>query len=316
MKRKKIILMSLIWVIAFIINTLSLTYPSRSISATQPTVYQSTVKQSNEDKSLNTPSYYLINAQNQDILLAQNETLQRAPASTVKLLTGLVAMQTLHEEDVVTLGNEVVIENSTLGLKPGDTLLVKDLLTALYLPSSNDAAVALAVAAKGSLPAFVEAMNQYALQLGCNSSRFQTPNGLPALDQYSTAQDLSKIAIDFIHNKTLMQYVEKEEGKVEWTGSNGLKKSIIVNNTNEFLGLYPGVQGLKTGTTTEAGQCLVTYITRMDGDLILVLLGSENRYKDTQNLLDRGISTLRTQAALRNIGSSPESMIQTPGFFQ
>lgn len=316
MKRKKIIFISLIVIIAFGINTISLTQPSRAFSATQPSVDRSSSAQFVSDENFNTPSYYLINTQNQDPLLAQNETVQRAPASTVKLLTGLVAMQTLREEDVVTVGKEVVIENSTLGLKPGDTISVKDLLTALYLPSANDAAVALAVAAKGSVPAFIEAMNLYALQLGCDSSRFQTSNGLPAADQFSTAQDLSKIALKFLENKMLMQYVEKEEGKVEWISPNGLKKSIVVNNTNEFLGVYPGVQGLKTGTTTEAGQCLITYITRPDGDLILVLLGSKNRYKDTQNLLDQGIATLRAQAALRNIGSNPESMIQSPGFFQ
>jgi D-alanyl-D-alanine carboxypeptidase (penicillin-binding protein 5/6) len=252
----------------------------------------------------------------QEVILDQNKGLQRPPASTVKLLTGLVALQSLHEEDVVTVGQEVVMENSTLGLKPGDTVLVKDLLTALFLPSANDAAVALAVAAKGSVSAFVESMNQYSLQLGCENSRFQTPNGLPAPDQFTTAEDLSKIALDFLKNKKLMQYVEKQEGKVEWTTSNGLKRSIIVKNTNEFLGVYPGVQGLKTGTTTEAGQCLVTYYTRADGDLILVLLGSENRYKDTKNLLDQGMAALRMRAALRNLGSSPESMIQSPGFYQ
>lgn len=316
MKRKKIALMSLILVIALGLNTLSLNHPSQVFSATQQNVDPASTIQSTSEKSTNTTSFYLINAQNQDILLAQNEFVQRAPASTVKLLTGLVALQTLHEEDVVTVGEEVLMENSTLGLKPGDKILVKDLLTALYLPSANDAAVALAVKAKGSVSAFVEAMNQYALQLGCNSSRFQTPNGLPAPDQFSTAEDLAKIALNFVQNKTLMQYVEKKEGKVEWTTSNGLKKSINVNNTNEFLGIYPGVEGLKTGTTTDAGQCLITYIARPDGNLILVLLGSENRYKDTKNLLDQGIAALRTSAALRNLGNSPESMIQAPGFFQ
>ncbi|HVJ48991.1 D-alanyl-D-alanine carboxypeptidase family protein [Desulfitobacterium sp.] len=330
MRRRILILISLIMVIAFGINAFSLFDPFLAFSATKsstarPDTSHSTTTSkpsasapsaSAPDKSLNTSSYYLINAQNQDILLAQNETVQRAPASTVKLLTGLVAMQSLREEDVVKVGDEVQMENSTLGLKPGDTILVKDLLTALYLPSANDAAVALAVKAKGSVSAFVEAMNQYALQLGCQNSRFQTPNGLPAPDQYTTAQDLAKIALSFTQHTTLMQYVQKKEGRVEWTTSNNLKKSIIVNNTNEFLSVYPGVQGLKTGTTTEAGQCLVTYITRTDGNLILVLLGSENRYKDTKNLLDQGLAALRTRAALWNLGSSPESLIQTPGFFQ
>ncbi|MEA4902943.1 D-alanyl-D-alanine carboxypeptidase family protein [Desulfitobacterium sp.] len=312
MKRKIHIGLSLILIIVLGISVIPLVHPSPSFAVlgTQST------SQSTFDAGLDSPSYYLINAQNQEVLLAQNEAIQRPPASTVKLLTGLVAMQTLKEDDVVKVGEEVNIENSTLGLKPGDTILVKDLLTALFLPSANDAAVALAVKAKGSVPAFVEAMNQYAHQLGCDSSNFQTPNGLPASDQYSTARDLAKIASEFIQNETLMKYVEKQEGKVEWTTSSGLKRSIIVHNLNEFLGIYPGVEGLKTGTTSEAGQCLVTYITRPDGNLILVLLGSKNRYHDTKNLLDQGMAIVRTKAALRNLGSSPESMVQASGFFQ
>lgn len=312
MKRKIHIGLSLILIIVLGISVIPLVYssPSFAVLGTQST------SQSTFDAGLNSPSYYLINAQNQEVLLAQNEAIQRPPASTVKLLTGLVAMQTLKEDDVVKVGEEVNIENTTLGLKPGDTILVKDLLTALFLPSANDAAVALAVKAKGSVPAFVEAMNQYALQLGCDSSSFQTPNGLPASDQYSTAQDLAKIASEFIQNETLMKYVEKQEGKVEWTTSSGLKRSIIVHNTNEFLGIYPGVEGLKTGTTSEAGQCLVTYITRSDENLILVLLGSKNRYQDTKNLLDQGMAIVRTKAALKNLGSSPESLVQASGFFQ
>lgn len=324
MKRKKILLISSILIILLSLNIPSLTNPLQAFSDTQlnqdddgqSSSVQFTTRQSLPEGSLDNPSYYLISVDKQEVILAQDETLQRPPASTVKLLTGLVAMESLREDDVVIVGQEVVMENSTMGLQPGDTILVKDLLTALFLPSANDAAVALAIAAKGSVPDFIEAMNQYALKLGVNSSRFQTANGLPALDQFSTAQDLSKIALHFIKNESLMQYVEKEEGKVEWTTSNGLKKRVTVYNTNQLLSVYPGVQGLKTGTTTEAGQCLITYIQRPDGDLILVLLGSENRYKDTTDLLDQGMAAIRTQAALRNLGSSPESMIQAPGFFQ
>lgn len=316
MKRFSLIILSLILGFIFSINIISNTSLSSAAFAAQPTTQKSTPANSSLTEGIDTPSYYLIDVQNQNILLSQNDTVHRPPASTVKLLTGLVAMESLNEDDTVTVGNEVLIQDTTLGLKPGDTIKVKDLLTAIYLASANDAAVALAVKAKESLPAFIESMNNYALELGCKDSHFQTPNGLPASDQYTTAHDLAKIAIKFTQNKTLMDYVRQKEGKVEWTTSNGLKRSIKIYNTNEFLGVYPGVQGLKTGTTTEAGQCLVTYVSRADGDLILVLLGSRNRYKDTKDLLDQGIAALRTRAALRSISKSPESLIQSPGFVQ
>lgn len=313
-KRKIFIFFCTISIIAFGINVLHVFDTPLSYTAAQRTT--TIPSTSTAEQNTNTTSYYLFSAQNQDAILAHNETTHRAPASTVKLLTGLVAMQSLNEDEMVKVGSEVQIENSTLGLKPGDTIRVRDLLTAIYLDSANDAAVALAVKAKGSLPKFLEGMNQYALQLGCQNSQFQTPNGLPAPDQYTTAQDLSKIAVAFTQNKMLMQYVQEKEGRVEWTSSNGQKKSVQVRNTNEFLGVYPGDEGLKTGTTTEAGQCLVSYITRPDGNLILVLLGSKNRYQDTLELLDQGVAAIRTRAALRNLSSSPEFLIHAPGFYQ
>ncbi|WP_434512478.1 D-alanyl-D-alanine carboxypeptidase family protein [Desulfitobacterium sp. AusDCA] len=319
MKRNRLIILGLLSSVLFFIfsmNIFSNTSVTSAALAAQPQTPNSIPSNSGLTESLDTPSYYLIDVKNQNILLSQNDTVHRPPASTVKLLTGLVAMQTLNEDDTVTVGNEVLIQDTTLGLKPGDTIKVKDLLTAIYLESANDAAIALAVKAKESLPAFIESMNNYAIELGCKDSHFQTPNGLPASDQYTTAQDLAKIAIKFTQNKTLMDYVRQKEGKVEWTTSNGLKRSIKVYNTNEFLGIYPGVQGLKTGTTTEAGQCLVTYVSRSDGDLILVLLGSRNRYKETKGLLDQGIAALRTRAALQSISKNSESLVQSPGFIQ
>lgn len=319
MKHKSLIIFSLSLVCLLSGNIISTTaiYPAALAAQTQPTKsIASNSSNSNLPESLNTTSYYLIDLNTNNVILSQNDTTQRPPASTVKLLTGLVAMETLNENDTVTVGNEVLIEDSTLGLKPGDTIKVKDLLTAIYLPSANDAAIALAVKAKGSLSAFIDSMNKYALELGCKDSHFQTPNGLPVSDQYTTAQDLSKIANKFTQNKTLMEYAQQKEGKVEWTTSNGLKRSIKVYNTNEFLGIYPGDQGLKTGTTSEAGQCLVTYVTRPDGDLILVLLGSKNRYKETKTLLDQGLAAMRTRAALQTLSKSPSSLIQGPGFLQ
>lgn len=267
-------------------------------------------------KPLQSSSYFMINVQSQQTLLAKDETLRRAPASTVKLLTGIVAMEKLKEEDEIQVGEEVAdIDGSKLGLQPGDKIRVEELYKALYVMSANDAAIALAVAAYGSVDEFVKAMNETAKKIGATDSHFQTPNGLPYPDQYTTARDLSQIALTFIQKEELMKYVRLKEAKVEWTRANGINLSIPVKNTNQLLGIYPGDTGLKTGTTTEAGECLVTYITRPDGDILLTLLGSKDRYAETIELLDQGISMLRTQAALQNITSHPESIFTVPGFF-
>lgn len=269
-----------------------------------------------DNSSPETSSYLMLNVRTEEKLLAANEDVKRAPASTVKLLTGMVVMDKLRENDLIRVGEEVKnTEGSVIGLQSGDQILVKDLLTALYLESANDAAVVLAIAAYGTMDAFLNAMNQFADKIGSSNSLFKTPNGLPHPDQFTTAHDLSLIAVEFISKEELMKYVKMKEGTVEWTRSSGYKQKKLVKNTNQLLAIYPGDIGLKTGTTTEAGQCLVTYITRPDGDVLLVLLGSKQRYKDTIELLDLGMAKIRTRSALKNITSHPDSLIYAPGFY-
>ncbi|WP_291299989.1 D-alanyl-D-alanine carboxypeptidase family protein [Desulfosporosinus sp. BICA1-9] len=260
-------------------------------------------------------SYVLLDPQTNQILKSQNPDLQRAPASTLKLLTGLIAEESLKETDIVKVGPEVTVEGSRLGLSPGDEISVDDLLTALYVNSSNDAAAALAVKISGSIPEFAQKMNNYATALGCQNSRFTNPHGMPDPDQYTTASDFAVIANHFIKNEKLMKYVQKNHARVQWKDAQGKIRNAELQNTNLLLGVYPGDRGLKTGTTTEAGQCLVTYVTRADGDLLLVLFGSEQRYKDTINLLDEAWAEQRSKAALRDLSKDPRSLIVSPGLF-
>ncbi|TGE37104.1 D-alanyl-D-alanine carboxypeptidase [Desulfosporosinus fructosivorans] len=270
---------------------------------------------SNKDLSTQDESYVLIDPQTTQILKSYNADLKRAPASTTKLLTGLVAEKTLQDTDVVSVGPEVNIEGSQLGLSPGDQISVKELLTALYVHSSNDAAAALAVKISGSIPAFAEEMNNYAATLGCTDSQFTNPHGMPDPDLYTTANDLSKIASQFLKNERLMKLVKLPHARIQWKDAKGNPRQGEFDNTNLLLGNYPGDEGLKTGTTTEAGQCLVSYVTRPDGDLLLVLLGSENRYNDTIKLLDEGWADQRSKAALRGLANDPKSLIMSPGIF-
>ncbi|MGI1658816.1 MAG: D-alanyl-D-alanine carboxypeptidase family protein [Desulfitobacterium sp.] len=278
----------------------------------------SSINKVNESSDYTRPeesSYLMVNLRTGERLLEKNKDIQRAPASTVKLLTGLVVHEKLQDTEWVTVGKEVMVEGSVLGLKPGDKIQVKDLMTALYVASANDAANALAVAAYGSLENFIVSTNQFASQLGCTDTQIKTAHGLSVPDQYTTAQDLARIATKFTQNAELLSYVKLKGAMIEWTDVNGWKQIREVSNTNQLLGVYPGNQGLKTGTTTEAGQCLVTYVTRGDGDLLLVLLGSDQRYKDTIELLDQGLAKIRTRSALKNITNSPEAFNNTPGFF-
>jgi len=260
-------------------------------------------------------SYVLINPHTNEILKSHNADIQRAPASTLKLITGLITLETLKETDIVQVGTEVNLEGSRLGLRSGDEISVHDLLTALYVNSSNDAAAALAVKIGGSIPAFAQKMNEYADNLGCQNTHFTNPHGMPDRDQYTTANDLSKIASQFLKNEELMKYVKEVSAHVQWTDAQGMLHEADLHNTNRLLEIYPGDRGLKTGTTTEAGQCLISFVSRPDGDLLLILLGSKQRYEDTIELLDEAWAEQRSKAALKGLAKDPRSLILSPGIF-
>jgi len=288
-----------------ITSTIGETQPSDSIKAGS-----SSAELSTEDES-----YVLVDPQTNQIIKSHNADVQRAPASTLKLITGLVAVKTLKETDIVKVGAEVNVEGSRLGLRPGDEISVHDLLTALYVNSSNDAAAALAVKVGGSIPAFAQQMNEYASSLGCQNTHFTNPHGLPDPNQYTSANDLSKIAKEFVTNEGLIKYVEQTSAHVQWKDAQGFSRESDLQNTNRLLEIYPGDKGLKTGTTTEAGQCLVSYVSRPDGDLLLVLLGSKQRYRDTIKLLDEAWAEQRSKAALQSLSKDPRALFLSPGIF-
>ncbi len=260
------------------------------------------------------PSYLVVETQG-ETLLAHNEQARKAPASVTKLLTGLVAMGKVKGEDLVTVGDEVKLEGASLNLAPGDQIAVKDLLTAMYSISANDAASALAVKASGSIAAFAQEMNAYAHNLGCTNSHFVNPHGLSDPEHYTTASDYLKIVRAFMGNQELMHYVGQKQAEITWKDKNGRVKRAKLRNTNELLGIYPGDQGIKTGTTEEAGECLVTYVARPDGEIIVLLFGSQHRYQDSIKLLDQGFAKLRTQAALKTTAREPRLFSQSPGLF-
>lgn len=268
-----------------------------------------------ESGSLDEESYLLLDVDSGRVITARNTELKRPPASTTKLLTGLVAQEILPPEHIVEVGEEVYVEGSKLGLQPGDRISVHDLLTAMYVMSANDAAAALAVEASGSIAAFAQEMNAYATLLGANNSNFVNPHGLSDPNHYTTASDLARIAYRFIQNENLLNYVNQDTAQITWVSTSGQNRSATIQNTNKLLGIYPGVEGLKTGTTQDAGQCLVTYLVSEDGRLLLVLLGSKQRYYDTVDLLDEGIGALRLETSLETIAKDPQTVFNSPGLF-
>ncbi|MDR3271220.1 MAG: serine hydrolase [Peptococcaceae bacterium] len=261
-------------------------------------------------------SYYVYNIQTNKVIAYQNQDLQRAPASTTKLLTGLVVIDAWDLDEIITVHDEVRVDGSGLGLAPGDKISLNQLLTAMYLVSANDAATALAVKAAGSIDEFSEYMNEYATKIGCTGSHFSNPHGLPDPDHYTTAQDMAKIAGQFIKDERLLALAQTKTATIRWQNQNGQTRSAQISNTNQLLGVYPGVAGLKTGTTTEAGQCLVTYFKHQDAALLVVVLGAKQRYQTTLPLLDQAVQTeVLTQDTLTNLSKNPAAWLDYPGIY-
>ena len=210
---------------------------------------------------------------------------RRAPASTTKMMTALVALARSDlSESVVVQASDLTV-GSFIGLSAGETWKLEDLLYALLLPSDNAAAVVIARHVAGSERAFVDLMNAKAAEWGLQGTHFANPHGFDDPQHYSTAADLAEIARRGLMHPVFAQIVGTSERRV---GGRTLR------NLNQLLGTYEGAEGVKTGTTDAAGECLVSAVMRPDGRAICVVLGSRDRYRDSRLLLDYYFANYRT----------------------
>ena len=226
----------------------------------------------------------LMEMQTGKILWEKNKEAPRPPASTAKILTALVTLDRVPLKGIVTVSiTAIANKSSAVALKNGERLAVQDLLYALLLQSSNDAALALASHVGGSTPKFVQIMNQKARSLGALHSKFFNPTGLPHRGQVTTASDLALITKAALANPEFRKIVATKSypwKSSTWEGA--------LDNSNELLKSYDGAIGVKTGNTREAGHCLVAAAQRRDKTLIAVVLGSQEKqvWQDAKKLLD------------------------------
>lgn len=200
------------------------------------------------------------------------------PASTVKIMTALVTLRNAGLDDVVEVSAKAAaMEGSRMGLVAGEKLTVRELLFGLLVPSGNDAAVALAEHVAGDEEAFVAVMNETAASLDLHGTHFGSPHGLDNPDETVTAADLAVLTQAALAYPEFSEIVATPDAEVA-----GRK----LVNTNQLLGTYAGADGVKTGTTDSAGECLVASATRDGHRLLVVLLGSRDRYGEANALLN------------------------------
>ncbi|MEW6446750.1 MAG: D-alanyl-D-alanine carboxypeptidase family protein [Bacillota bacterium] len=227
------------------------------------------------------------------VLYAKEPTKRMYPASTTKILTALVVLQHCKLDERIKASKEAVnIEGSAIWMKEGEELTVGDALYALLLNSANDVALALAEKASGSVDGFVSLMNRTAKACGATDSHFNNPHGLPDEDHYTTALDLAKITQVTMRYKVFREMVATKTKTIRRESPEAL--SLLINH-NKLLWRYSGAVGVKTGYTTQAGQCLVAAAQRGGRELIAVILGSGGGgiWNEAAKLLDYGFSAYR-----------------------
>jgi D-alanyl-D-alanine carboxypeptidase len=225
-----------------------------------------------------------------DVLLSEHLADQELPmASVTKLMTALVVVDHADVDEVVIISETAAATGEAeIGIVAGELWTVGDLLAAVMVRSGNDAAVALAERVGGSIPGFAAMMNDKAAALGLEHSRFVNPHGLDADGHYSSARDLLVIAQAVLDNPAIARLARTKVVKFRDDPA-GVKRRAI--NTNALLGAYPGVIGMKTGYTGEAGRVLVAAADQEGRRLISVVMGSEDHFFDTRELLAWGFDT-------------------------
>jgi D-alanyl-D-alanine carboxypeptidase len=240
--------------------------------------------------SVGAEAWLLYDAGNEVMLLSSNIDEARSLASVTKLMTALVALDHASIDDIVTVTQEAAdVGEAEVGLVAGEQWTLWELLNAIVVRSGNDAAVAIAEHVGGDVEGFADLMNQKAVELGMTSSRFTNPHGLDDEGHFTSAQDLLILAQAALDEPIISRLARTRVVKFR-PNPEGVERRAA--NTNELLGAYPGVTGLKTGFTSQAGRVLVSSAVRGDRELIAVVMGSEDHFADTRILLEYGFATM------------------------
>ncbi len=236
----------------------------------------------------------VIDGKTMQVFHAKSPDSHTPVASTQKLLTTLIVATENNLNESVTVPKEVLqVEPTCVGIKPGQHYTYGSLIRALLVKSGNDVAACLAISNAGSIEKFAEKMNRYARDLGMKSSHFVNPHGLPAKNQYSTAEDMAILAFEVYQNPVIRDIVKTKA--FDFNFSDGTKRTL--SNTNRVLRNYEFCNGMKTGFTYASGNCLVSSGHKGNADRIVVVLGCFNGtvWKDSQNLLDWALN-LKTES--------------------
>ncbi|MCA9371062.1 MAG: D-alanyl-D-alanine carboxypeptidase [Candidatus Peregrinibacteria bacterium] len=235
------------------------------------------------DESISASGVVIYDMHSGQQLFGRQARIQRPMASLTKLMTALLIVENHAMDEIVTIpANVVDTTGNKAYLPPGKRFTVGDLLSALLINSANDAALTLAQYHSGSVPAFVDAMNKRALQLGMTGTSFRNPAGLDDPAHWSTPQDIAWLAMfDMRYDDIASRLSSAGKRIVSLEGD-----TIQLYHTHVLLHEQSPVIAGKTGTTNAAGQCLMSIVEEGGKEYMVVLLHSEQRYKDMETILN------------------------------
>jgi serine-type D-Ala-D-Ala carboxypeptidase (penicillin-binding protein 5/6) len=234
------------------------------------------------DIYVNARTAVAIDAKTKVILYEKDAQMLVPMASTTKIMTALVALSYGDLEKKVEISSRASsIRGSTVGYKKGEIVPLKELIYGLMLRSGNDAAIAIAEGIAGSVEEFLKLMNEYANQIGVYNTHFESPHGLDSQNHYSTAYDLAVITAKAKENEIFNEIVKSKD--VEGS-AHGFTRSF--HNINKILWQLENATGVKTGYTGLAGKCLVTSVKIKEKDVVIVVLNSPDRWKETKKIND------------------------------
>jgi D-alanyl-D-alanine carboxypeptidase (penicillin-binding protein 5/6) len=241
------------------------------------------------------------------VLYQKDADTRTYPASTTKMVTGIVAMENYSLDQPVLVSREFT-DGQRLGLKTGETLSLEKLLFVMLVQSANDAAEIIADQFPGGREEFISQMNNAVALWNLQNTHFQNPTGLDQDGHYSSASDLVRIAEKFISYPELRRISSTENAVISSSDSSN---SYIVSNINQLLGKVPGVLGIKTGFTDGAGQALVTLVNRNGHPVIISVINSADRFSDTEILINWIYLNFSWPESLP-AGNSGQPLVHTP----
>ena len=238
-------------------------------------------------------AYVLMEADTGKVLLSKNGDEKRPIASTTKIMTTLLCLESGGLDDWFVVDPEAIrVEGSSMGLQEGDVVTKRMLCYGMLLPSGNDAANATAVRLAGSIPEFAKLMNARAARIGMTHTCFVTPSGLDAEGHGASARDMGLLARTAMQNPDFRAICSQSRAEVCF-GNPPFNRWL--KNTNKLLTMYEGVVGVKTGFTDAAGRCLVSFCERDGVSLLCVTLHAKDDWNDHMKLYDYGFAHVVSQ---------------------